>query len=128
MVWTTLVTLLAIVLIIFFTGRTGMMRGKLGIAAPATSGHPQFERANRIHANTVEQAVIFFPALWLAAHAVGDVIAAALGALWIVGRLIYSSGYMNDPKKRGPGMMITVLTTVALVLAGFYGVAMDFMA
>jgi len=128
MVWTTLVTLLAILLIFFFSARTGMLRGKLGVAAPATTGHPQFERVHRVHGNTIEQAVIFFPALWLAANAVGDVVAASLGALWIIGRLIYSSAYIKDPKKRGPGMMITGLTTFALVLAGLYGVAMELIA
>lgn len=123
MIWTSLVTLLTILLIWIFTARTGRARMKHGVAAPATSGSPEFERASRVHGNTIEQAVMFLPALWVAAYfTLGDQIAAAIGALWIIGRLVYSSAYLKDPKKRGPGMMITMLSTAALVLAGLYGV------
>ena len=43
--------------------RVGRMRGK--VLAPATSGDPEFEKAFRIHYNTIEQLIMFLPMLWL---------------------------------------------------------------
>ena len=43
----------------------GWARGKYGVVAPATSGHPVFERYFRVHMNTLEQLVAFVPAMWL---------------------------------------------------------------
>jgi len=43
----------------------GWARGKYGVAAPAVSGHPVFERYFRVHQNTLEQLVAFVPAMWL---------------------------------------------------------------
>ena len=40
-----------------------------GIDAPAMTGHPEFERAVRAHANTLEWLPIFLPSLWLCHHA-----------------------------------------------------------
>ena len=66
-VWlSALVTLLAVALYIAMGARVGTLRARLGIKAPATSGHPQFERAYRVHLNTAEQYVAFLPLLWLA--------------------------------------------------------------
>ena len=46
----------------------GHTRRKFAIKAPATSGHPGFERAYRVQMNTLEGSVMFLPALWLATH------------------------------------------------------------
>ena len=45
----------------------GRARGQYGIAAPATTGHPVFERYYRVQMNTVESLLVFLPGLWLAA-------------------------------------------------------------
>ena len=59
--WTAIVTLL-IGLFYFYTGfRVGNLRGKHKIMAPATSGHPKFDRAYRVQLNTLEQMGIFLP-------------------------------------------------------------------
>jgi uncharacterized MAPEG superfamily protein len=54
-------------------------------------------------------------------------IAAGLGVVWIVGRLLYSAGYMADPAKRGMGFLIQALATVILLLGALgrivYGLA-----
>ncbi len=61
------VLFLRIVLMIFYTGfNVGRARSATKIAAPATSGHPTLDRAYRVQMNTVEQAVVFFPLLWIA--------------------------------------------------------------
>ena len=75
-----------------------------------------------------EQLVLFVPMLWIAASVVGDVWAAAVGAVWIVGRVIYLSGYSKDVDKRGPGMIVTILSTAVLTVISLWGVAQAFMA
>jgi len=52
----------------------------------------------------------------LAALTGGDVIAASFGAVWILGRLVYSNAYLKNPKGRAPGMMMTFGSTA--ILAG----------
>ncbi|MBV9063492.1 MAG: MAPEG family protein, partial [Alphaproteobacteria bacterium] len=61
-----LVTILVLILYVAMGARVGRMRGKHNVAAPATAGHPEFERAFRVHMNTLEQLIIFLPLLWLA--------------------------------------------------------------
>jgi uncharacterized membrane protein YecN with MAPEG domain len=128
MKYTALVTILAIVVTFFFSARVGAGRAKLGIDAPATTGNPTFDRIFRVHANTVEQIVLFIPMLWIATMVVGDVWAAAIGAIWVVGRLVYMSGYSVDADKRGPGMLITLGSTGILTAISAWGVVQAFMA
>jgi glutathione S-transferase len=100
--WTALVTLLAVVFY-FYTGlRVGSARQKYGIKAPAITGNPDFERVFRVQMNTLEWMPIFLPALWLFAAYVGDIAAAAIGVVWIVGRFLYLTGYSEAAAKRGP--------------------------
>jgi len=128
MKFTALVTLAAVVQTFLLSARVGAARGKLGIEAPATSGKPEFDKAFRIHMNTVEQLVLFIPMLWLAARVIGDVWAPAVGAIWIVGRVVYASGYRNDIAKRGPGMLMTVFSTAVLAAITVWGIRQSFMA
>ena len=65
MKYTSLVTIISLLVTLVLGVRVGMMRIKFGVEAPSLSGSPQFERAFRIHMNTIEQLVLFLPALWL---------------------------------------------------------------
>ena len=102
-----IITILAILLYFYMGIRVGQMRMKHGVKAPATSGHEEFERAFRVHYNTLESMVVFLPLLWLAtiyfapAYSVLAWLPALLGLVWIVGRIFYMTGYMADPDKRG---------------------------
>ena len=58
-----LVLCLAIILFIATAIKVGAARGKYGIHAPATSGHPEFERIFRVQQNTLEQLVAFIPSV-----------------------------------------------------------------
>ena len=122
---TALVTLLAVALY-FATGiLVSRARQQTGIKAPATTGNADFERVFRVQMNTLEWMPIFLPSLWLAAFYVGDVWAAATGAVWIVGRVLYIRGYMESANKRGMGFGIQALATVVLwglALAGVVSV------
>ena len=122
MPFTALVTVAAVVLTFVLSLRVGAMRQKHGVKAPAMTGHPEFERANRVHQNTVEQLVLFLPLLWLALYVLGDAITGLAGAVWIVGRIVYASGYARDPAARQSGMAITTLPIAVLLLASLWGI------
>lgn len=64
--WTATVTVLITFFYFYTAFRVGNLRGKHGIKAPATSGHPEFDRAYRVQLNTLEQMGIVFPFLWVA--------------------------------------------------------------
>ena len=112
--FTAFVTLLAIAFYLFVTINVSRARARTGIKVPATSGHPDFERAFRIQANTLEWMPIFLPSLWLFAIYIGDATAAGIGAVWVIGRVIYFIGYSQAAAKRGPGFAIQAFTAIAL--------------
>ena len=124
------VTILAALLMIYMIVPVGRARGKTGIQAPAMTGHEDLERAVRVHMNTIEQFVIFMPLLWVATmyfHLVGW-LPAALGLLWILGRIIYMNAYLADPAKRSTGFLITATASIGLLILSVIGVVMAFMA
>jgi uncharacterized membrane protein YecN with MAPEG domain len=100
---------------------TGQARGRFGVPAPATTGNPSFERYFRVQQNTIEQLVIFLPSLYMFATFVSENVAAGLGLLFIIGRVIYARGYIEDPAKRGPGFMLSFLPNLVLLLGGLIG-------
>jgi len=99
----------------------GRARGKHGVEAPAITGHPEFERYFRVHQNTLEQLVIFIPALWMFATFVSAPTAVALGLVFVIARAIYAAGYVKDPKRRGPGALLTFGVNVILVVGALIG-------
>lgn len=123
-------TLLAVMILFYTFGQAGRMRGKHKIIAPATTGHPEFERALRVQMNTVEQVVIFLPLLWIATtyFRIYGWVPAALGFVWCVGRIIYAMGYMKAPEKRSAGFGISFVANVALLILSLYGLLATFIA
>jgi uncharacterized membrane protein YecN with MAPEG domain len=113
---TALVTCLAVAFFFFTTTQVSRARAAFGIKAPATSGHPDFERVFRVQMNTLEWMPIFLPALWLFAVYINDAAAAALGAMWIVGRIMYWSGYKQAANKRSMGFAVQSVAAFALWL------------
>jgi len=116
---TALVTILALLLYFAMSLQVGRARGKSGIHAPAMTGDPMLERAVRVHINTLEWLPLFLAGLWLFAIYWNELVAAGLGVVWIIGRLLYSSGYMADPSKRSTGFLIQFLATAVLLLGAF---------
>ncbi|SFN85153.1 glutathione S-transferase [Bradyrhizobium sp. Ghvi] len=121
---TALVTLLAIAFYFFTSINVSRSRSKTGVKVPAMSGHPDFERAFRIQMNTLEWMPIFLPALWLFAIYVSNAGAAAIGAVWIVGRIAYFIGYSQAAAKRGPGFAIQATAAIALWVGALGAVVM----
>ncbi len=105
----------------------GAMRHKYHVEAPATTGHPMFERAYRVQMNTIENALAFLPVLWLFAIFVSDVWAAGLGLLWLLARAWYAAAYLKNPDKRGPGFTLSTLTVVVLAIGSAFGVLRTFL-
>jgi len=118
-----LVTLLTVLLLFATTMVTGRARGKYGIKAPATSGHPLYERAYRVQMNTIESSVLFLPTLWLAATYGFSGWAGIVGLVWVVGRVWYALAYLRDPAQRGPAFATGMLAFLALLVMASIGVS-----
>ena len=119
-----IVALLAIIQFIIFGIFVGQARGKYGVKAPAMTGNEHFERAVRVHMNTLEQLVCFLPALLIAAVYWPQTYVAAAGVVYLLGRTLYRQAYVTDPAKRGLGFLLTFLPTTLLALAGLVGAVM----
>jgi glutathione S-transferase len=115
--------LLALLEYLVMGALVGRARGKYGIKAPATTGHPEFERANRVHINTLENLIVFVPAVWLFASYLSVTWAAVLGALFVAARAIYAIGYLQAAEKRSVGAGITGIVNIVLVVGALIGVA-----
>jgi glutathione S-transferase len=120
-----IVILLALLEYIVFTGLVGRARMLYGIKAPATTGHPDFERTNRVHQNTLESLIVFVPAVWIFGLYVSYLWAAVLGVLFVVARAVYAVGYMRAAEKRSIGAGITALVNAVLVVGGLIGLGLS---
>jgi glutathione S-transferase len=122
-----LVTLLALGLYFWMGLNVGRARGRFGIAAPATHGHPEFERYFRVQQNTLEWLVIFLPTFWLCAYFMSDWgawavgVVAVIGLVWVVGRYLYMTGYIRDPAHRSRGFAIQAFATILLFIGAVAG-------
>ena len=115
------VAVLAILQFFLFGVLVGRARKRHGVKAPAMSGHELFERAFRVHMNTLEQLVGFLPALLLASMYWPDAIVASIGAVYLAGRFLYRHLYLADPASRSPGFLLTVIPTFTLLGATLVG-------
>ena len=118
----TLIVLLALLQYLFFTGRVGMARGKYKVNAPACDGDENWNRLFRVQQNTLEQLIIFIPASYAFAYYLSELWVVVPGLAFILGRFLYSAEYVKDPKSRTPGMAVTLLSNVVLVLGALFGV------
>ena len=112
---------LALIQFLVFGALAGKARATYGVEAPAVTGHPGFERRFRVQQNTLEQLVIFIPSILIFQLYWSPNVAAALGVVFIVGRLIYYRGYVEEPGKRSLGFGIGVLAQLILLLGAVSG-------
>ena|SRR5437016_7354386 len=115
-----LITILTLFLLAFVAGNVGRARGKFGIHAPATTGHPDFERVYRVHMNTLENTLLFLPSLWLFAQYVSPLYAGILGAVWILSRIWYAQAY-GSGGNRGPAFGISLGANAILLVGATIG-------
>src|SRR6478736_8446285 len=117
--YTALVTMLAVAFYFFTSTQVARARYKYGVKLPAITGNPDFERVFRVQMNTLEWLPIFLPSLWLFAIYIGDGIAAGIGLVWVIGRILYVLGYARAVKDRGPGFAVQTLAAIALWVGAF---------
>ena len=115
-----IVSLLALLVYFWMGLQVGRARAKCGISAPAMTGDPVLERTIRAHYNTLDWLPLFLVPMWLFAIYWSDLVAALVGLVWIVGRIVYQMGYVADPKKREVGFFIQAIA-VAVLLFGALG-------
>ncbi len=94
---------------------------RYNVPAPATAGNEIFERYFRVQMNTLEQLVLFIPSILMFAHYVSPLVAAGLGLVFIIGRLLYLSAYVKDPRKREMGFSLSIAPTAILLLGALIG-------
>jgi hypothetical protein len=116
MPYVAIVTVVALLQFIWFGWQVGVARGKYNIPAPAVSGNEIFDRVFRVHVNTLEQLVVFLPALWIFAYLVSPIWATAAGVVFIIGRAIYARSYVKDPKGRSLGFALSMMPALALLI------------
>ena len=117
-----IVILVAVVEVIVFGTRAGLARGRNEVKAPAVVGNDEFERYFRVHYNTIEQMILFLPGIWFFGQYVNEYWAASLGAVFIIGRVIYAVNYIKDPESQGVGMLLSTVPCWILVLGALAGV------
>ena len=126
---TAAVTLLAVLVALWTAILVARARSRTGIKPPAVTGSPDLECALRVQANTVEQFILFLPALWLAALYFQGWVPPIIGAIWCLGRILYGVGYRADkPTARAPGFGISILATLVLIVLGGIGIVLAWIA
>ncbi len=122
MLWIALVILLALVEYMVFGFLVGGARARYKVAAPATTGHPDFERTFRVHYNTLELLVAFIPSIWLFGLYLNPRWGALIGAVFLVGRALYAVGYIRAPEKRELGATLSFAAVAVLLCGALFGV------
>lgn len=123
-----IVTALALLQFIVFGYKVGSARMKYGVNAPAVTGNEIFERYFRIQQNTLEQLIIFLPALYLFSRYFNPLWATGLGAVYLIGREVYAATYVKNPAKRSLGYGLTFVPTVILLAGGTIGAVRELVA
>jgi uncharacterized membrane protein YecN with MAPEG domain len=123
--WPSLVTVSALWLYFVLTINVGRARVKYKVMPPQMTGDQNFERVVRVQQNTVEQLLLFLPALWLFSLFVSPVWAAIIGGVWIVGRVLFAWGYYQAAEKRTAGFGLSSLATIALLGGSLVAIALQ---
>ena len=76
-----------------------------------------------MHYNTLELLVLFIPAIWLFALYVSPQWGAGLGAVYLVGRIVYFRSYVADPARRSMGFSMSMLPVLVLLVGALLGAA-----
>ena len=123
-----LVILLTLTEYLIFGYLVSRARTRCKVAAPAVTGHPEFERYFRVQQNTIEQLIVVVPALWICGLTVNPLLPALLGSVFVAARGYYAYGYIKSPAQRHYGFMLGMIATVALILTAFVGVCIHLLS
>jgi len=81
--------------------------------SPKIYDQPNFMRVFRNHANFHEHLMAFLPVFWIFAFCYSDILATAIGLLFLVGRIMYARSY---PKNHKVGFMFSLTSFLILLL------------
>jgi uncharacterized MAPEG superfamily protein len=121
MMYVDLVAILALLEFVVFATLCGRARGRYQVLAPATSGHPMFERYYRVQMNTLELLIIVLPGLYIAARYWNPHWCAFFGAVYLIGRIVYFRAYIKEPKSRSLGYALSAGPALILLVAPLVG-------
>jgi glutathione S-transferase len=122
--YTAIATLLAVAFYFVLATQVARARVRFDIKHPATTGDLHFERIFRAHINTLEWMPTFLAPLWLCAIYLSDAAAAAIGLIWIGGRIWYFVGYSRAVEKRLPGFFIQSSACLLLFVGAIAGLVL----
>lgn len=122
--YTAIVSLLTVAFYFLLATRVAAAHAKFKVTLPATSGNAEFERVFRVHMNTLEWMPTFLVPLWLCAIYLNDIVAAALGVVWIGGRVLYFTGYSKAVQKRLPGFFVQSAACALLFIGALVGIVL----
>ena len=111
-----LVVMLILLQALYFGIEVGRARQRLGIEAPSVSGNDEFDRYFRAHQNSLEQLVVFLPAVLVTAYLGYSITCVVCGVFYLVGRSIYFRSYVKEPKKRTLGFVLSFFSTIILIM------------
>jgi len=116
-----LIVVLAVIEVMVLGFLVARGRDRYGVPAPATSGHPDWERLNRTHQNSLEQLVLFIPLFLAYCFNSGLHTGIALGFVYLVARIVYAAGYVRDSEQRAAGAFLTFAVQVWLAVGAVIG-------
>jgi glutathione S-transferase len=120
--WVHLVIGLALLQFFVFCMAVGRARETYKVAAPATTGNEVFERYFRVQMNTLELLVILVPSLVMFAAYLSPCWAAGLGAVYLIGRIIYFRAYVKAPGSRSWGYGLSASPVLVLLGGSLVGI------
>ena len=112
---------LAVAQFFYFGLMVGRARAKYKVPAPAMTGNEVFERYFRVQMNTLELLAMFIPSILLYSAYLQPAVAAAVGAVYLVGRIIYLYTYIKEPKSRSTGFGLSIAPIMVLWGGGMFG-------
>jgi glutathione S-transferase len=118
-----IVTVLALLEFFYFSLEVGRARGRYNVPAPATTGNEMFERYFRVQMNTLELLVMFVPSILFFGLYLNPYVAAGLGVVYLIGRLVYLFAYVKEPKTREVGFGLSMGPILILMLGAIFGAA-----
>jgi glutathione S-transferase len=71
--------------------------------------------------NTLEQLIMFVPAILIFSLYMSPYVAAAIGAVYVIGRIVYLLSYVKNPNSRSAGYALSILPTLILLAGGLFG-------
>ena len=128
----TIFTLLVLFIYQALSINVSRLRFKNKIAVPKTAGNENFEIAQRMHLNFLENLVVFLPLLWIFSFLGQNIFwVIAFGLAWNIGRILFSIGYSiknNALRIAGNALALTSIILVfgkivhwlALIISYYY--------